>query len=77
MRTWNPYAWKQPERMLPQLREGDQVQNPVIIANRFTPPRREPEARALAQRIDDALAARGLRIDHPHLVYGWIVKIDS
>ena len=67
MNVWHPIRWNDFFHAINRVKEGDLIHNPVYE-------RDDDETRALAQRVDDALAEAGLKIDHPGLCIGFVEK---
>lgn len=67
MKHWHPYDWTS---LAPTARVavGDVVHNPVYRKDC-------DETRSLAEKLDEALAKRGLKIDHTHCVIGFVEAI--
>lgn len=68
---WHPARWKD---LTPaqQIQPGDIVHNPVMdgLVDRSV-------AHTLARLLDEALLERGLRIDHPECVIGWVEEMEE
>ena len=66
--TWHPISWRDFDLSLSHVREGDAIRNPVCE-------RDDDETRQLAQRVDDGLALRGLKIDNTACCVGFVERI--
>lgn len=72
-RIWDPARWKDFDTMIARVRLGDAIRNHVPHASRRS--RMEYRAAiALAERVDLALAQRGLRIDNTACVVGFVER---
>lgn len=67
MRHWHPIRWKRFSHAITRVKEGDVIHNPVYADD-------TSESRRLAQRVDDALAEMGLKLDHTHTCIGFVVR---
>lgn len=70
-RHWHPFDWRAPVGdIVSRIREGDVVHNPVH--------RKDNDAtRELAERVDEALATRGLKLDHAQFYIGFVERAEK
>lgn len=69
-KVWNPHLWGSDfDYYVSQVKEGDVIRNPVYEDNC-------KEMYDLAQRVDDALKVKGLKVDHTQLCVGYVEKIS-
>lgn len=76
-RVWDPLAWRD-LGLVGRLRAGDMVRNPVAGLRRRGYTMAElGAAYQRAEDLDAALAARGLRIDHPAALIGFVEEVPA
>lgn len=70
-KVWSPTAKTLPN-VLKRVRAGDAIRNPVCAVCTTTHAKRSA-AYQLADRIDDGLARRGLKLDNTALCVGYVI----
>lgn len=69
MKHWHPFDWSS-LAPIARVAMGDVIHNPVYRKDC-------DETRDLAEKVDEALAKRGLKIDHAAYLIGFIEKASG
>ena len=76
-KVWSPLNWKAASfaDTAAKLQVGDVVRNPFYDLPKRATKKQRDRAQRVADRLDQELAARGLRIDHTNTIIGFVERM--